>query len=254
MTFSRMEAALEDAFVEWFNTFECKSSPIDTVVELADGVVFSEVLTDIDAKWFKQLSKPNGHNNVSAENTNGTAAKDANNWVTRLNNLKKLHKLITRYFEEVLGQDPELLPAVNLNTIAKDADLHELLLLCQLIVAIAVQSDNNRTYIDMIQSLSQKSQHALMVSIEEVMNSFNNEDTTNTRMSQLSGNSNTTTSRSFQLDSDMPYRYQLEFERIMMEKRQIETTHTQLSAEFDELRNRFVSFVSLGSPLAYAHF
>lgn len=79
-----------------------------------------------------------------------------------------MHKLITRYFDEVLGQDPELLPSINLAGIAKDADLHELLLLCQLIIAIAVQSDNNRTYIEMIQSLSQKSQHALMLSIEEV--------------------------------------------------------------------------------------
>jgi hypothetical protein len=88
--------------------------------------------------------------------------------VVRFNNQKKLHKLITRYFEDIVGQDPELLPTVNLTAIAKDADLHELLLMCQLVIAIAVQSDNNKTYIEMIQSLTQKSQHALMVSIEEV--------------------------------------------------------------------------------------
>lgn len=90
----------------------------------------------------------------------------------RFNNLKKLHKLIVRYYEEILGQDIESIPSVNLNAIAKDADTKDLLRLCQLVVALAVQSDNNNMYIEMIQSLTQKSQHALMVSIEEVRISY----------------------------------------------------------------------------------
>lgn len=93
---------------------------------------------------------------------------DDSSWVMRLNNQKRIHKLITRYFDEVLGQDPELLPSIDLAAIAKHANPSELLRMCQFIVAIAVQCDNNRVYIDMIQSLSQKSQHALMLSIEEV--------------------------------------------------------------------------------------
>lgn len=67
-----------------------------------------------------------------------------------------------------MGQDIECIPVVNLNAIAKDADAKDLLRLCQLVVAVAVQSENNNMYIEMIQSLTQKSQHALMVSIEEV--------------------------------------------------------------------------------------
>jgi hypothetical protein len=150
--------------------------------------------------------------------------------------------LITRYFEDIVGQDPELLPTVNLTAIAKDADLHELLLMCQLVIAIAVQSDNNKTYIEMIQSLTQKSQHALMVSIEEVMNHFNTEPdyASNKRLSYVSGNSGGSGTKNFQLD-DMPYRYQLEFEKILLEKKQFETSHSQLLGEFDELRERFVS-------------
>ncbi|RCH81335.1 hypothetical protein CU097_002063, partial [Rhizopus azygosporus] len=222
MTFSKMEAAIEDAFVEWINTFECKSYPIDTVVELADGVVLSEILADIDPKWFKQI----------------TATESAGNWVVRFNNQKKLHKSITRYFEEIIGQDPELLPSVNLSAIAKDADSHELLLMCQLVIAIAVQSDNNRTYIEMIQSLSQKSQHALMVSIEEVMNHFNTEPdiSSNPRLSCISGHSSLSGSRVLE---DMPYRYQIEFEKLMMEKKQFEIAHHQLLGEYEELRERF---------------
>ncbi|KAI7866470.1 hypothetical protein BDF14DRAFT_848687 [Spinellus fusiger] len=217
MSFSRMEATMEDAFVEWINTFECKSNPIDTVVELADGIILSQVLADIDTKWFKQI----------------TPTETASNWVVRFNNQKKIHKLITRYFEEILGQDPEHLPPVNLSAIAKDADLHEILLVCQFVIAIAVQSDNNRIYIEMIQSLSQKSQHALMVSIEQVMSHFNDSEQPTSRLSHVSGVSH----KSMEIH-DLPYRYQAEFDRVLDEKKHYETSHTQLLAEYDGLRDR----------------
>jgi hypothetical protein len=185
-----------------------------------------------DSKWFKQI----------------TSSESGGNWVVRFNNQKKLHKLITRYFEDVVGQDPELLPTVNLTAIAKDADLHELLLMCQLVIAIAVQSDNNKTYIEMIQSLTQKSQHALMVSIEEVMNHFNTEpdyaSNTNPRLSYLSGGSGGSVIVTSTKLEDMPYRYQLEFEKILLEKKQFENSHSQLLGEYDELRERFVRFIS----------
>lgn len=221
MSFLKVEAAMEDAFVEWINTFECKSQTVENVVELADGIVFSEVLTDIDPKWFKK---------ISANESSGA-------WVVRFNNQKKIYKAITRYFEEIVGQDPELLPNVNLTAIAKDADLHELLSVCQLVIAIAVQSDNNKLYIEKIQSLTQKSQHALMVSIEEVMNYFNAEPEilSDSRLSYVSGISSVTT----RILEDMPYRYQLEFEKLMTEKKQFETTHYQLLGEYEELRERF---------------
>lgn len=109
--------------------------------------------------------------------------------------------------------------------------------MCQLVIAIAVQSDNNKTYIEMIQSLTQKSQHALMVSIEEVMNHFNTEPdyAANPRLSYLSASTTSSTKL-----EDMPYRYQLEFEKILLEKKQFEHSHSQLLTEYDELRERFV--------------
>lgn len=118
--------------------------------------------------------------------------------------------------------------------------------MCQLVIAIAVQSDNNKTYIEMIQSLTQKSQHALMVSIEEVMNHFNTEpeytnNSSNPRLSYLSGGSNGSIAMTnTKLLEDMPYRYQLEFEKILLEKKQFESSHNQLLGEYDELRERFV--------------
>lgn len=139
----------------------------------------------------------------------------------------------------MVGQDPELLPSVNLTSIAKDADSHNILIMCQLVIAIAVQSDNNKLYIEMIQSLTQKSQHALMVSIEEVMSCFNTEPdyASTNRLSYVSASSSGT--KTFQLD-ELPYRYQLEFEKILHEKKQYEASHAQLLNEYGQLRERFV--------------
>lgn len=129
---------------------------------------------------------------------------------------------------------------MNLTSIAKDADLHELLRMCQFVIAVAVQSDNNKTYIDMIQSLSNKSQQTLMLSIEEVMNTEPDyAASTNPRLSYLSGGSTGSIMTTARLE-EMPYRYQLEFEKVILEKKQFETSHAQLLNEFDELRERFV--------------
>lgn len=90
------------------------------------------------------------------------------NWVHKYNNLKKLYKLITRYLEEKLGQSLANLDPPNLNAIAKDGDEHEVLKLCELVMAIAVQCERNQYYIQKIQFLPQESQHALMLSLEQV--------------------------------------------------------------------------------------
>ena len=98
------------------------------------------------------------------------------NWVLMFNNLKKIYKVLTRYYEEVLGFPAGFpsgaLSVPNLNAIAKENDLNELARLFQLTVAMAVQCQRNQVYIEKIQSLSQESQHALMVTIEEVGDCF----------------------------------------------------------------------------------
>lgn len=87
----------------------------------------------------------------------------------KLNNLKKLYKLLTRYYEEILGQPTHNLDVPNLTSIARDNDLSEMVKLSQLIVALAVQCERNTVYIEKIQGLSQKSQHAMMLAIEQVL-------------------------------------------------------------------------------------
>lgn len=91
-----------------------------------------------------------------------------NNWVLKFNSLKKLHKLLMGYYEEVLGQNTAGLEIPNLTSIARDADVVEILKLAQLIIALAVQCENNQRYVKKIQSLDQECQHALMLAIETV--------------------------------------------------------------------------------------
>ncbi|KAM3583801.1 hypothetical protein VKS41_003772 [Umbelopsis sp. WA50703] len=149
----------------------------------------------------------------------------------RFNNLKKLHKLVIRYYEEIMGQDIECIPVVNLNAIAKDADAKDLLRLCQLVVALAVQSENNNMYIEMIQSLTQKSQHALMVSIEEIMSQINDVD------GRAAGESG-----EFESGFSSPngsLQYQAEFEKLLGERKTLEKSHKHLVEKYDDLRSRY---------------
>lgn len=120
--------------------------------------------TNRDPKWFKLIR----------------SAEMGDNWVHKFNNLKKLHKLVTRYIEEKLGQSLSELDPPNLNAIAKAGDPIEVLKLCELVIAIAVQCERNQHYIHKIQSLPHASQHALMLSLEQVTSLARSWSTTGT--------------------------------------------------------------------------
>ncbi|KAJ3244516.1 hypothetical protein HDU78_010823 [Chytriomyces hyalinus] len=149
---------MDAAFLEWALTFRLSHSP-SGLGDFCDGGLINEILAEIDGQWFKRLRT------VDA----------GDNWVLKFNGLKKTYKLVTSYYEEVLNQ-PHAITAFsgdlfvpNLTAIARDNDTDELLKLGRLIVALAVQSDNNQAYIEKIQGLKPESQHALMLAIEQVM-------------------------------------------------------------------------------------
>jgi protein HOOK3 len=124
--------------------------------------------------------EPKNNNNIIVHNNNKTSdpkwfklirsADMGDNWVHKFNNLKKLYKLISRYLEEKLSQSLVTLDPPDLNTIAKDGDAKEILKLCGLVIAVAVQCDNNQYYIQNIQTLPQYVQRNLMLSLENVSN------------------------------------------------------------------------------------
>ncbi|KAJ3333713.1 hypothetical protein HDU76_004859 [Blyttiomyces sp. JEL0837] len=141
-----------EAIVSWVNTCAI-SRHCDTIEDLSDGTIFYEILAEIDPQWFKLVR----------------SIDTGDNWVLKFNNLKKLYKLLTGYYEEVLGQNTSALDVPNLTSIARDSESSEILKLAQLIVALAVQCEHNQKYIAKIQSLEELSQHALMLAIEQVM-------------------------------------------------------------------------------------
>ncbi|KAI9491198.1 hypothetical protein BDB00DRAFT_914508, partial [Zychaea mexicana] len=192
------------------NSFPHISHRCTHITDLSDGIILFEVLADIDPKWFKLIR----------------SADVGDNWVLKINNLKKLHKLVSRYFEEVLDRDSENLPSVNLNAIAKDADIKETIKLCQLVICIAVMCNKNQIYIAKIQDLSQTAQHALMLSIEDVIKT-------------IPGICGVSNQQSFKIREAM-FRNPAELTRIIEEKQELEMQHKQLIEEHAQLRYRYV--------------
>ncbi|KAF9113589.1 hypothetical protein BGX27_001237 [Mortierella sp. AM989] len=162
-------ATLANAFEQWVNTFDGISRPVRHISDLSDGIILFEVAADIDPKWFKLIR----------------SADMGDNWVHKYNNLKKLHKLITRYLEEKLGQSLVKLDPPNLNAIAKDGDSIEVLKLCELVIAVAVQCDRNQFYIQKIQSLPHSVQRALMHSLELIIEALNSGSSRDSDMEEI---------------------------------------------------------------------
>ena len=108
-----------------------------------------------DPIWFKQLSRV-----------------EEDKRMLKFSKLKKLHLLLIRYYEEILGLSTQNIGVPNLNAIAKDGDLDETMKLCSLIVTLAVTYSNKAEYIEKIQSLTPVSQQGLMLSIEGVCCNF----------------------------------------------------------------------------------
>jgi protein HOOK3 len=94
------------------------------------------------------------------------------NWVLRFNALKRVYRLMTQYFSDVLGQSTDSLEVPDLQAVANEYNVPSTLMMCRLTLAIAVQCDKNKEFIEKIQGLSQGDQHCLMRAIEQVQKDF----------------------------------------------------------------------------------
>ncbi len=86
----------------------------------------------------------------------------------RFSALKRLYRLMTQYFAEVLHQPTHALDVPDLQAIAKDHSITATLIMCRLTIAIAVQCEKNKEIIEKIQRLTEPEQHSLMRAIEQV--------------------------------------------------------------------------------------
>ncbi|KAI8976066.1 hypothetical protein BDB01DRAFT_844557 [Pilobolus umbonatus] len=206
-----------DALIEWINSFENISHVVSQPQDLSDGIILFEVLSNIDFKWFKLIR----------------SADVGDNWVLKINNLKKLYKLVSRYYEEVLDIVFSKLPVINLNAIAKDSNTREIITLCKLVLYIAVWCHDNEKYIQKIQQLSPPSQQNMMHIIDEMMKYTNNDQEEEPQQSSR----NYTPRNSFV--DDGTYRQQTEIARTLEEKEELEIQNKQLIDKHSELLTKY---------------
>ncbi|BGP29212.1 hypothetical protein JCM10296v2_000950 [Rhodotorula toruloides] len=215
-------ARLPDALVEWVKMQPAVQSgstgqgrrAVASLDDLKDGVALGEVLVDIDAEYFRPLA-----------NSASNAKALSENWVLRFNNLKRLYKLIVRYFEDVLHSSTTGLLTPNLQQVAKNEDESddEVCKLAGLVLALTVQSDKKQQHITRIQSLDEWIQRELMYSIEQVMSKVRPADI-----------------REEGEDEDVDDFYEIRHEksRIMHDKEALQVMYEELLEQFNSLKDQ----------------
>ncbi|KTW29569.1 uncharacterized protein T551_02185 [Pneumocystis jirovecii RU7] len=161
------EKSLETALLYWINTFDTDDTThaIRSMDKLCDGVVIYRILIDIDSLFF--------HSAIGATPTeNGPS-----NWVLRLNNIKRLYKYLSRYYEERLNryfpETNEYVP--DLEAIAKNFSEKETIKFLKLVLACCFLSDQRKKYLKKVQNLDLQIQTVLEKTVHEIIELEKNE-------------------------------------------------------------------------------
>ncbi|KAH9951485.1 HOOK-domain-containing protein [Amylocystis lapponica] len=205
-----------NAFFSFFATFDL-TRPVTTVSDLSDGAALFEILSLVDTDYFRQPSRP--------------SAAPSDNWVLRFSSLKRLYRLMTQYFSDVLHQPTSALEVPDLQAVAKDHNLSATLIMCRLTIAIAVQCEKNKEIIEKIQSLTESEQHALMRVIEQVM-------------AKVKVKEHTSIGEVSMTEDDHYYQIQSERSRILSEKETLEKVYQTLMEEHRTLQSSLDDAVS----------
>ncbi|KAJ2519279.1 hypothetical protein H4217_002801 [Coemansia sp. RSA 1939] len=225
---------IAEGFIHWVGTFGSLSKPVNSLYDLTDGIALFEICAEIDRQWFKSIR----------------SADIGDNWVLKLNNLKKLYKLVTRYYEEVLGYPASNLGEPNLGAIAKEGNGEELLKLCHLILTLAVQCERNQVYIGKIMSLGEEDQRSLMVSIESVLAQLGSaEPDTDTEGHHDVDMMDDNTSMANDGSDDPVARLQAELMKSYAEKDELEKSAIELSTEHKQVQTKYEELLVLNEEL-----
>ncbi|OCF57302.1 hypothetical protein L486_04758 [Kwoniella mangroviensis CBS 10435] len=161
-----MSRAEQAALVAYLNTFKL-SRPVTAFKDLSDGKALMEVMASIDSTHFK---------NVSNRTPAPTASGSAENWVLRMNTLKRLYRLLLSFPlppPHAANLSLSNLPEPPFPTIAKAPSTSEglkgLAQICRICLAVGVWAPGNEQVIAKIQGLRESHMAELMKSIEEVM-------------------------------------------------------------------------------------
>ncbi|KAH7927726.1 HOOK-domain-containing protein [Leucogyrophana mollusca] len=213
---SEVERKEIDAFFSFFATFDL-ARPVTTVSDLSDGAALFEVLALVDADYFRQTSR---------------SSTLSDNWVLRFSALKRLYRLLTQYFADVLQKPTSGLEVPDLQAIAKDHNVSATLIMCRITIAIAVQCEKNKEIIERIQKLNESDQHHLMKAIEQVM----------VKLSSSQGDHGV--GEVSMTEDDHYYRIQSERSQILTEKETVEKVYQALIEEHRTLQSSFDDVVS----------
>ncbi|KAG2157579.1 HOOK-domain-containing protein [Suillus bovinus] len=214
---SEQERKEINAFISFFATFNL-ARPVTTVDDLSDGAALFDVLALVDAEYFKQSSR--------------SSAQLSDNWVLRFSALKRLYRLLTQYFAEVLQKPTSGLEVPDLQAIAKDRDVGATLIMCRITIAIAVQCEQNKEIIARIQQLNEEDQHFLMKAIEQVIS----------KISDAQGD--ISFGESSMTEDDHYYLIQSERSQILSEKETVEKVYQALLEEHRTLQTNYDDMVS----------
>ncbi|EKM55760.1 uncharacterized protein PHACADRAFT_94105 [Phanerochaete carnosa HHB-10118-sp] len=204
-----------NAFLAFLATFDL-ARPVAATSDLSDGAALFEVLSLVDGDYFRQPNRP--------------SAQPSENWVLRFSSLKRLYRLMTQYFSDVLHQPTGALDVPDLQAIAQDSNPSALLVMCRLTIAIAVQCENNKDIIERIQRLSDTEQHALMKAIEQVM-------------AKVKSSGQAQTGETSMTEDDHYYQIQSERRRVLSEKETLEQVYQTLLSEHRTLQTNFDDIV-----------
>ncbi|KAI9730519.1 MAG: hypothetical protein M1834_005760 [Cirrosporium novae-zelandiae] len=146
--------AAEAALLEWVNSLSAGSpaTNVSSLTELRDGIYLWKVLRDIDPDHFKEdLPEP-----------------QPKEWLPRWQNMKHVQKALSTYVRDKCNLPlPE--DVADINAIATDGSVEEMIKLVKLVVAAAINSPNTNHYIEEMIKLSESSQVAIKEVIEEVL-------------------------------------------------------------------------------------
>ncbi|CAG7854040.1 Protein Hook homolog 3 Short=h-hook3; Short=hHK3 [Serendipita indica DSM 11827] len=219
MSSNSVEDAQAAAFIAWISTFNL-SRPVSSLSDLNDGSALFDVLTVVDPEYF---ARP-------VTSSSSSALQQPDNWPLRFTSLKRLFRLITQYFVEVLHQSTSTVKSLDvpdLQKIAREGDAKETLVLCRLCIAIAVMSKHNAETIGGIQSLKEVHQQRLMEAIALVMSKLEpvpNDDAGDT---------------THMTEDDHYYEMHLERSRVLFDKDTVEKAYNTLVEEHQNLQSNY---------------
>jgi len=148
------DEARNAALVEFVGIFEDVSSAPTTLSDLSDGVALFEALSEIAPDYFDPT----------------TVTRDlGDNWALKSSNLRKLLRNLEVYYHSELDKTSDLFSSLDVSAIAKEADVHGIVSLVELVAAAAVQCEKRGEIVPRIMTMSASGQVEMKAVIEDSM-------------------------------------------------------------------------------------